>query len=84
VPLNENDPSVDSRQASPCSSAANPFEEAYFLPMARRFRQQLSLPVILLVHQHPRVHQPGHGGGVRFRGDGQGAAPRARPHRQDA
>ena len=25
-----------------------PFEEAYFLPMARRFRQTLSIPVILL------------------------------------
>jgi len=25
-----------------------PFEEAYFLPMARRFRKELSMPLILL------------------------------------
>jgi 2,4-dienoyl-CoA reductase-like NADH-dependent reductase (Old Yellow Enzyme family) len=36
------------RALAPVLFRRYPFEEAYFLPMARRFRQQLSLPVILL------------------------------------
>ena len=62
-----------------------PFEEAFFLPYARQFRDALDHAA------HPaRRHQPaGHhrarpGRGLRLRGHGPGPAARARPGREDA
>jgi len=71
------------RALAPVLFRRYPFERAYFLPMARRFRQQLSLPVILLVASTPSrpSTRPWRRGSVSWRWQG---CSRARPHRQDA
>ena len=63
-----------------------PYRDGYLLDLARKFRAELSMPLILLGGiTEPRNDGPGDGRGIRVRRDGQSVARRAgsdQPHRR--
>ena len=61
-----------------------PFEEAYFLPMAREIqRERLLTADPPRRHQYGPVHPPGHGRRFRIRGHGPGSSAGPRFDQQD-